>query len=129
MKTKINKATASAVESSQERKTGFGEWARWSRNIGVGCSHNCVYCVQRRYGLQFRGVNSREEWANEKLKEPPKIRKFQGTVMMPITPFYLPVVQSQLVALLKAGNQVLVVSKPHLECIRKLCAALAPYKQ
>ena len=114
-------------------KTGFSEWGSRSYNIGVGCSNNCVYCVERRYGLQFRGVKSREDWANEKLKElPPRICKFEGTVIMPtahdITPFYLPVFQAQLIALLEAGNKVLVVSKPRLECIRPLCAVLPPYK-
>jgi DNA repair photolyase len=134
MKTQNNKATASAGENSQKQKAGFREWAPGSCNIGIGCSHNCIYCCFRLYALRFRGVKSREDWAKERLKEPPpRIRKFEGTVMMPtahdVTPFYLPAVEAQLKALLEVGNQVLIVTKPHLECIRRLCVALAPYKQ
>lgn len=134
MKKQNNKATASAVENSQEQKTGFAEYAPCSYNPGVGCSNDCIYCCIRHYAMGFRRVESREDWAKERLKEPlPRIRKFSGMVMVPtnhdITPFYLPTIEAQVKALLEVGNQVLLVTKPHFDCVRRLCTSLAPYKQ
>ena len=46
-----------------------------------------------------------------------------------ITPFYLPAALVTLKALLDKGNKVLIVTKPHMECITPLCAELAIYRE
>lgn len=116
-----------------QQKSGVAEWADHSYNVGVGCSHNCAYCYARGCAMRFKRVKTRHDWSKESLKQSlPRVRLFGGRVMFPsshdITPFYLPVVLQQLKALLALGNHVLVVSKPGLECISKLCSELAQFK-
>jgi hypothetical protein len=57
---------------------------------------------------------------------------YPGTVMFPtthdITPEVLSPCLSVLVRLLEAGNSVLVVSKPHVECIETVCKTCDAYK-
>ena len=52
-------------------------------------------------------------------------RQFSGVVMFPtthdLTPEVLPVALTVLRNLLAAGNQVLIVSKPHRAVIRTIC--------
>ena len=60
-------------------------------------------------------------------------KKFEGTVMFPtthdITPTSYAACLRTLKNLLKHGNAVLIVSKPHLQIIKKLCKALAPFRE
>lgn len=57
--------------------------------------------------------------------------KYPGTVMFPtthdITPAVLSPCLTVLGKLLEAGNSVLVVSKPHLECIDAICSQYSGY--
>jgi DNA repair photolyase len=113
--------------------TGVAQWARYSYNFGIGCSHDCVYCYARGCALRFKRVENRSAWSKEVIKESmPEVRKFRGLVMFPsahdISPFYLPTAVTQLKALLECGNKVLIVSKPHLECISTLCSEFPSYK-
>lgn len=133
MKRHDKKTRVVAVKHCQPQQTGVREWADSQSNIGIGCSHNCIYCYARRYAIGFRGIK-RDTWAEERLKTAmPRVRKFNGLVMVPsshdITPYYLAAVEKHLKALLEQGNQILVVSKPHRDCIYRLCDELAPYKQ
>jgi len=45
-----------------------------------------------------------------------------------ITPYYLPSYIRTLENILKAGNDVLVVSKPHFACVQELCTKFSEYK-
>jgi DNA repair photolyase len=58
--------------------------------------------------------------------------KLNGTTMFPtthdITPSVLSACSTVLQNLLRSGNKVLIVSKPHLECIEQLCKDLLPWK-
>ena len=60
-----------------------------------------------------------------------KHKKYDGRVMFPsshdITPNNLDACMTVLEKLLAAGNDVLVVSKPHLDCIRAICNAFGHY--
>lgn len=117
----------------REANTGFREWTRHSYNIACGCVHDCKYCVQRRCGVRHGDVPSPQAWSNERLKDVmPKIRFFPGGVMFPsshdITPPFVAAAIVALKALLSVGNDVLIVSKPHIECIRQICAALKGYE-
>ena len=59
-------------------------------------------------------------------------RKREGKFMFPtthdITPANLADCLTVLQKILRSGNEVLIVSKPHLPCIQKLCAELRDYK-
>jgi len=78
---------------------------------------------------------SHEDWPNEVVREHDvrkKCPRFDGQVMVPsthdITPGNIDATETVLLKLLEAGNNVLVVSKPRLECIRRLCTSLRPYR-
>lgn len=116
--------------------SGTREWAASNINIAVGCSHNCRYCYARADALRFRRVESKEDWETPlvRIEEVAKNRgKRQGTIMYPtahdITPDLLEPSITLLTKLTDAGNTVLVVSKPHPECIEKLCQVLLPHNK
>jgi DNA repair photolyase len=78
--------------------------------------------------VRFKQVTA-DKWPLERVrqKDVDKIyQKFNGQVMFPsshdITPNNLNACEIVLYRLLNAGNRVLVVSKPHLNCIESLCA-------
>lgn len=119
---------------SKKKVRGTYEWASHNANCAVGCSHNCHYCYARTKVIRS-GKRTPETWKNESLIPEAfskKITKRKGTVMFPtlhdITAFNLPGCAVYLERLLLVGNKVLIVSKPHYECIRFLCNAFVPYK-
>lgn len=117
-----------------KRKTGTREWADSNFNIGIGCAHDCLYCYAKSAAIRFKQISSLDEWTKEKIKDKiPAITKKQGWIMFPtthdITPYYLPAATDALLLLLEKGNNVLIVSKPHLECIGHLCKSLKNFKE
>ena len=114
------------ILASYDPKTGFREWSGRSYNIAYGCAHNCRYCLQRQNGVRHGDVPSREAWQNEVIKAVrPKVHECEGGVMFPsahdITPPLLAATVVAIRDLLAARNEVLIVSKPHLDCITKIC--------
>jgi len=121
---------------SEIRPTGTREWAEESYNIGQGCQHGCLYCYARCNALRFKLISKSGEWEKEHIiqkKVDKKWSKCNGTIMYPtahdITPYYLKDSIIVLKKMLEAGNKVLIVSKPHLECIKVMCEELSQYKQ
>jgi DNA repair photolyase len=121
--------------SNPQKVSGTKEWAEHNFNCFQGCSHDCVYCYARGMALRFRRVSSAAQWPKEQLR--PKMldkgwRKRRGRIMFPtthdITPDNLRACESVLVKMLEAGNEILIVSKPHLECIKRLCKTLTPFR-
>lgn len=106
--------------------TGTREWSESSYNIGIGCKNACIYCYSRVHALRFGIIKTRDEWSTERLSNKKiKPEKRKGIIMFPtqhdITPFYLPEIMKALDALLSVGNKILLVSKPHPECIEAIC--------
>jgi len=109
----------------------------YSRNIAVGCSHNCTYCYARQNALEKGEIRSVEEWAIERVltekvnevqrKSPGVIYKFP--THHDITPALLPPSLTFIGNLLLAGNEVRICTKPHLECIRAICDEFRGYKE
>jgi DNA repair photolyase len=62
-----------------------------------------------------------------------KFKKIEGRIMFPsshdITPTNLSYAIQHLHNILSAGNEVLIVTKPHLEVIERLCDEFADYKE
>lgn len=114
--------------------TGTNEWAEINENIVRGCSNGCIYCYAA-HNANRRGTKNREDWANEEFTKRSKITSYtkrDGVIMFPtshdITPFSIDTYLRIIKLMLEAGNKVLIVSKPKLECIKKLIEELTAFK-
>lgn len=114
---------------------GTKEWASSNVNFIKGCVHDCKYCFAKSNGVRFKRCKA-ESWKIEKVQEHKlnkNYRKRKGTVMFPsshdISPKNADLAIGVLEKLLKARNDVLIVSKPHLEVIEKLCNHFPEYKE
>jgi hypothetical protein len=128
----MNKNTAS---TSPVPAYGVREWAKHKVNIQNGCEHDCRYCYAKSYAVRFHRATPKA-WCQPSLltKAIEKgYHKRDGRTMMPtshdITPRNLSENLIVLQKLLQAGNEVLIVSKPHLACVQKLCAELQDFKK
>jgi DNA repair photolyase len=118
------------------KKPAFGtlEWASQNVNFINGCLHDCLYCYAKSMAIRF-GRKTPETWHIEEIKKdkiPKKFGKVGGTIMFPSShDISLENVDNCIMVLdkmLKVGNNVLVVTKPHLEVVQKLCFHLQQYK-
>ncbi len=126
------------MDTFEDKRDGKGtkEWSDYSYNICLGCEHACLYCYARAtlcWGMaEYRTPGA---WANQRLN-PNRRLGFEvgrrGVVMFPtshdITPKFMPEALATIQNLLK-HNKVLVVSKPHLAVVKKLCGELADAKK
>jgi DNA repair photolyase len=85
--------------------------------------------------IKFKQVQP-GEWAQERIREADVYKrhpKYTGKVMFPsshdITESNRNACEKVIDNLIEAGNEVLIVSKPHLETIEALCAAYRPYRR
>jgi len=115
--------------------TGTHEWAEINENIARGCPHRCLYCYAAHNANRF-GLRTRSEWPIEELTKRAVITSYperSGVIMFPsahdITPFNLNAYIRVARLILEAGNRLLIVSKPHTECIAKLIMELASFKE
>jgi len=126
------------IKSIKTRKasTENRQWAEKYENLISGCSHDCKYCYAKSMIVNYKN-NTVEDWKNEVIKNSyllkKKFRKRNDLIMVPsshdITPKHL---QENLIFIgniLAAGNKVLIVSKPHLECVKAMCNAFIPFKE
>lgn len=121
--------------NSKKALTGTKEWAEKTENLISGCSHDCKYCYAKSMIVQYK-KNTIEDWNNEVVRNSyllkKKFRKRNDLIMFPsshdITPEHLQENMTFLGNLLAAGNKVLIVSKPHLECVKAMCDTFIPFK-
>ena len=122
----------------KERKTAFGtkEWSVASINCINGCSHNCRYCYARYNAVDRFHRMVADEWPVMRVRPHDVRRKYpryDGTVMFPtthdITPEVLSTCLTVMRSLLTAGNRILIVTKPHLDCIVTICKGFWNFKQ
>lgn len=113
---------------------GTNEWACKTFNICLGCPHDCWYCWAKEMWIRLRkGVASM--W-KETVVLPAKLseagRGRPTTIMFPsthdIVPENLDICMEALNRMLSRGHKVLVVSKPHTECIQAICKQFVEYK-
>ena len=119
---------------SSKKAYGTREWAKTNVNIQSGCEHDCLYCYGHGMSARFRGASAKN-WPVPVMRHRDLTKRYskrKGTIMFPtthdITEGNLADCLMVLKKLLGAGNQVLVVSKPHLNCIKVLCQELETYK-
>lgn len=118
----------------KRRLSGTREWATTNINIQTGCKHGCLYCYARYDAVHRYKQCSAEQWAVPRIRQSSVERsygKYDGTVMFPSTHDITPVNLEQCIIvlqkLLKAGNNVLIVSKPHWQCIPDICELFKPF--
>lgn len=121
-----------------KRISGTKEWSVESVNILLGCAHKCRYCYARANAVRRKQIPNFQVWGESYLmlreKEVRKRRKDAGgTVMFPTThdilPEFLEPCLTVIGSILEAGNRLLIVSKPHLECIEAVCREFAGYRE
>ena len=113
---------------------GTQEWSVKTINCCTGCSHDCRYCYAKGMAVRFKQLTE-SQWPLERVR-PKDVtmlhKKYNGQVMFPsshdITPNNLDACLKVMKNLLDAGNRVLVVSKPHLVCIKEICELFESFK-
>ena len=130
------------MSESNQDKPGFShpirgtaEWAV-ALDCSLGCSHDCRYCYGRYEMVTRQKRLKAEDWIRIQPLTQSKlgpVHLYPGQVMFPsnhdIVPENIEDCIRLLTDLLDAGNTVLIVSKPHLDCIGKLCTELASFRQ
>ena len=117
-----------------QRRTGTHEWSSISVNCQIGCKHNCLYCYARAGALRRRLIKTPEEWKTPRKRKTidTPYRLPDGRIMTPSTHDVCPENVDLFISIirpwLELGNEVLIVSKPHLEVIKRLCDDLTPFK-
>ncbi len=103
-------------------------------NIQDGCEHDCRYCYAKTMAIRFKRMTA-ETWATPRIRTRDVEKGFMrrsGRIMFPtshdITEKNLDACLTVLTRMLVPGNEVLIVSKPHLPCIQRLCLKLGPFR-
>jgi len=119
-----------------KKKTGTKEWAETNVNIQLGCEHGCRYCYARYAAVKWHKLCTAEQWKDPVIIRSKVKRSFlkrAGIVMFPsthdVTMLNLSESICVLSKLLDAGNKVLLVSKPHLDCITAICDSFQGYRK
>jgi len=117
-----------------DKKRKFNDWSKKTVNFCTGCENDCLYCYAKGMSIRFGQVKE-GEWSKMRIREhdvKKEHRDYGELVMFPsshdITPKVLDEAVVVLGNLLKVGNDVLVVSKPRYECIKRLCDKFLDYK-
>lgn len=117
-------------------KFGTKEWSDYSVNCVTGCSHDCKYCYAKTMAIRF-GRSTPENWKDEEIRTIQLSKKFMKRkngkrFMFPsthdITPTNLSACIQRLTNLLAPGNEGIIVTKPHFECIQALCEVFPMFK-
>lgn len=115
--------------------TGTQEWAASNVNIQDGCEHDCRYCYAKSMAIRFKRATS-ISWGKPRLRQHDIDRSFTkrtGRIMFPtahdITDQNLDECLTVLSRMLAVGNELLIVSKPRLSCVKRLCTELNKYRE
>jgi len=124
------------ADNKQQRIGGTREWAVAEINCSLGCPHGCRYCYARYDQVERRALTTDASWRTPvevDTGQGAATRKYPGRVMFPS---HHDIVADNLASsirllrqLLVAGNDVLVVSKPHIDVISHLCREFQEYKR
>lgn len=134
---KIHQALKTVSKKKKKQKVGgYQEWIKKGNNINIcrGCLNDCKYCYAKSLAYQRKQVIE-GQWVHEKILDHvvnKKFKLFEGRVGFPsthdITPSNIDASIQVLKKLLNFGNEIMIVSKPNLECIKKVCDAATNYK-
>ncbi|MEA3248418.1 MAG: hypothetical protein U9Q73_01805 [Nanoarchaeota archaeon] len=114
--------------------SGTKEWCDTNVNIYSGCSNNCLYCYAKKMAIRFKR-KTETTWKKMELNKKAfqkGYRKRSGRIMFPtshdITPETVKNCIIVLKKLLRAGNEVLITTKPSLMCMHILVLSLQKFK-
>jgi DNA repair photolyase len=121
---------------TKKKSTENRQWAGKFESLISGCAHDCKYCYAKAMAVFYKR-NTPVNWKNEVVRNPyllkKKFNKRNYLTMFPsahdITPEHLQENMIYLYNILKPGNEVLIVSKPHLDCVKSMCDAFIPFKK
>jgi len=106
---------------------GTKEWADSNVNIYSGCSNNCRYCYAKKMAIRF-GRKTGDNWKEMILNEnsfKKGYKKRNGRIMFPtshdITPKTIENCLEVIGRIIRAGNLILITTKPNLMCIKEIC--------
>jgi DNA repair photolyase len=123
-----------ATREAKRAPHGTQEWAASNVNIQDGCEHDCRYCYAKTMAIRFKRATV-ASWGKPRLRQHDLDRTFTkraGRIMFPtahdITSRNIDECLSVVTRMLAAGNDLLIVSKPWLACVTRLCDELAPYR-
>ncbi len=115
-------------------KYRYRDWTVEGFNIQKGCEHSCQYCHACEQQIRHKNVEQKN-WKTpviieEKISK--KQKNFGHRIQFPsthdITPLNIDECLIALQNLLDADNDILIVTKPHFECIEKICEEFKNYK-
>lgn len=121
--------------NKKQHQWGTHEWATNNLNCISGCKNGCLYCYSEEMAIRFKQKTA-DNWKDEKVRAHDlnrQIKHYEKRVMYPsshdIRPEHLTENMEFLKHILEAGNKVLIVSKPHLVCIKAICKEFEQYKK
>jgi len=114
---------------------GWKEWADYWLGLQNFCERGCLACFATWFDIKYKRITDPKERLTFKprktIENPDK--KYPGRVAFPnthdITIQNYSQCEEYLIRLLKAGNQVLIVTKPDENIIRLLISALSEFKE
>ncbi len=115
------------------------QWTHATYNImqsNYACKNDCVYCYVKPMNIRFgRDIEDIEEFfrvADNKVSKKWGNPKIQMRYMFPSTHDIFPEMVDDYITVAKnimgAGHSLLCVTKPRLDCIKRLCTQLSDYK-
>ena len=130
--------------ADKKKDEGLWEWVGWYSSWCKGCKNNCKYCyAMLKLVCRLKLLPDYESFADFKLKTPTitlrdgktttKIRKLEGWGMLPGTHDIFPEILDETLSYfrkhLEIGNKLLIVSKPHFECIKAIIKEFSEFKE
>jgi len=106
-------------------KFGTKEWTDRNYNLFSGCENNCKYCYAKEMALRFKRKTTDDWTMPVRNKKCLTTGKVNGRTMFPsthdITPDTIEDSIKYLRNMFEQGNEILIVTKPRLEMIQRLC--------
>ena len=130
------KMKSTNIKKQQKPLFGTKEWSDYNINCVTGCSHDCRYCYAKSMAIRFKRKTS-DTWKDEEIRTSQLSKKFMKRkngkrFMFPtthdITPTNLSSCIQKLTHLMAPGNEGVIVTKPHFECIEALCDVFPMFK-
>lgn len=127
-----------------KRRSKHQDWVYKTVSCQIGCSNDCLYCFAKGDIVKKRCKGNKanlkevplKDWPKEELSKTGILNKYKlyaNPIMCPgthdITEGSFENTLTMLQRLLMAGNRVLIVSKPRLRFIKKICDELKEYKE
>jgi len=114
----------------------FGQysWGEKTANSICGCCNNCGYCYAQSNAIR-RNQKTAETWKNEVINQEDLncpihkcIGRFMYQTNSDISPQHIKEHIFMIGKILKAGNSIFCITKPHYECVEKICKEFYNYK-